>query len=292
MSSYLFVVRERAKNQSEIESIKADSQKEIAQTKEFAESLKNWALDKSTRSDFFKQSLGYFDDNLDKTKPAVKFVRMPGHLGGMQLHGLPFTWQWRIYLPDPDEFEFCWATGDIPLEKDSFDLPETSINRLHLPAGKENGMAGKMNMPSASEPKDGKKTKSEPVEILVFFRIDADDNGGEVFVNFEIGPVTTEKSFMWSPMYHGSYGKISLDDSRWLLEPGVSSMRGGYDISGFGVDRSHTKFPLQDGSVSLDEPTLLLKARAQKKLDKMKYESYDGPSPGLLIWIQNRKPEP
>jgi hypothetical protein len=80
----------------------------------------------------------------------------------------------------------------------------------------------------------------------------------------------------------------SAEDVSWLL--GCSTSRGDYSIAGIEIEHSATQIPLHTNlQFSLDKPTLLLKARAAKKVGPIQYEPITGPSPGLLIWIQKKK---
>ena len=85
----------------------------------------------------------------------------------------------------------------------------------------------------------------------------------------------------------GEFIALKSEDVSWLRE--CTWSRASYGaISGFATEHNYKQVPLLDQNFSLDTPLSLLKIRSRKKLGQVKYEPYEGPCPGLQVWIQKR----
>jgi hypothetical protein len=199
LGSYQFVIQQRVA-----------SQNKVAEAQAMAAETTKWAMNVIATSNYYKRGLGIFDDIQDETKPTLLYVRLPDELGGKQHHGLPFIWQWRIYLPGPNDFELCWATQSIP-QDDSFDLPEDSIHRSHLNLVDGHSVSGISHGTDSLE-FDGES----PLEVVMYVRVDATEQGGTLFVNYEI---TKPKALRInnSTVSRGERHQLSADDVSWLL---------------------------------------------------------------------------
>lgn len=269
--------------------------RERAESRAFviAEEAKRKDLEKKTiafveqelgRSLYFQRQLGAIPNNNSITTPFAKLVRMPRELGGMQFHGLPFTWQWKFVLPNVNDFELCWSTAGIPPNdsEDIFAISESLVNRSHIDTSARHGLAGSMSMSDPDTPLD----PSKPIQMNLFFRIESSENGGRVWVNYEIGSCSEHGMFN-AQIFRGNATDVSEENMLWLKN--CFCFPGDYAISGFSVDHGSIKIPLLDKPFSFDAPLLLLRARGLKEVEPGKWESATGPCPGLQIWVRKRQ---
>lgn len=273
IACWLWVLNERSETAEKI----ADSEARMA---ELQEDVNNYVANQMGKIFYFKRQLGVIPNSENLTQSHIQLVRLPDELGGKQLFGLPFTWQWRMLLTQPNDFELCWSLHDIPT-KESFDIPAASIHRSHLNIADGFAPIGGLG----AEPNDA-LSGSQPLEVILYFRIDGDSEGGNIQINYEIAEPGELRS-LGQTVYRGVTIQLSPDDIQWMRS--CQTSRGGYSISGFGIEHSYDHIPLLNQSFSLDNPLTLVKIRSQKPLGPpFKFEPYPGPCPGLQIWIQKK----
>ena len=279
LSSWIYVRSERTKNANLIAKAKSEAELLCKNMREFAEV-------ESGKAYYLRDQLGLFNDAESKSAtPYVRFIRLPEELGGMQLHGLPFTWRWRILLPDPDEFELCFCLDGIPKEAGDFEIASEHVYRSHLNLFNQSGNAHAGTMSMSDDESTIESLKGAAVEVALYFRIDGDSSGGKISVNFEIQRATN--SFRPPKTYRGQHFNLTAEQVQWLMHH-ASTCAGGSSVGGFGIEHGN-QIPLLDQAISLDTPTTLLKLRAQKKVGEWKFEPYENESKGLFVWVQRKK---
>lgn len=207
---------------------------------------------------------------------------MPNELGGELRSGLPFTWQWRFFLPRPNNFELCWAVHDIPADE-SFGIPQKSIHRSHLNLKKHVELQGFVPKDKLADIFSGDK----PLEVIVYFRIDGAADGGRIQIDYEIFEADRQRGI--TPTIKQSlHVQLKADEVKWLEN--MTSSRGGYGQAcvGLGVEHGYSQLPLLSQNFSLEKPLKLLKLRSMKHKEGFNYESYSGPGPGLQVWVQKK----
>ncbi len=257
---------------------------EIAAAKSKYENLEYELLEQNkqelAKRFYFQRQLGVIQNWSSLTLPYIKLIRLPKELGGFQSWPLPFTWHWKLLVDQPDQFELCWAINNIPAG-DSFDVPVDDIYRSHLDVESKSGQSGYMSL-SDSIDLSGKA----PLEVNLFVRLDGDAEGGSLSLTYEISePV--DWGARGASVYRTQVHRLGADDVSFLQK--TFNLQGGYgSLSGLGVEQGNS-VPLLDQSFSWDQPIQILKLRAQKKLGPVKFENFEGPSPGLMIWIQRKE---
>ena len=280
IASLLWVQRERAADALMIKEAKQEVEALNKGVQEFARM-------ELGKADYYRQKLSLFrEGKVADNSDYVRFVRMPQELGGMQCHGLPFTWQWRFLIQDPNQFQLCYCFDGIPKEE-SCDIEPSLVNRSHLNLDNDKGVAiaGRIHMMDSSGVNTSELANS-PVEIALYLRLEANESGGRLFVSYEIQPATDQ--FQPGTVYRGTVTELKPAQVKWLLHH-ASTSRGGWKISGFGFENG-THVPLLDTSFSLEQPTTLVKVRAKKEVGELKFEPYPDKSPGLLVWVQAKEP--
>ena len=276
IGSYLWVnqQRELANNKANVRI--AESERKIA-------NLKKGLEDELGKADYYRRQLGVIENSTSIKSPFIKLVRMPDDLGGRQSYKLPFTWQWRMILPKPDEFELCWTVHEIPAD-DLFDIPEEHLHRSHLNLKGGVSRAGMVHYDdNVNVDSDMLLGSGKPLEVCLFFRIDGDSERADVFINYQI--VNSEKLLI-AGLKRGEHIQLKSDDVAWAGQALAS--RGGYGaISGIEIERDN-HVPLLRQNFSLDEPLPILKIRSKKELGPGKYEIHKEPCAGLLVWIQKK----
>lgn len=242
--------------------------------------LNKWARKEAGKNGYFREQLGAIQNWSSLTLPYIKLIRLPKELGGFQSWPLPFTWHWKLLVDQPYQFELCWAIDNIPAD-DSFDLPVDDIHRSHLDLESKSGQSGYMSL-SDSIDLSGKA----PLEVNLFVRLDGDAEGGSLSLTYEISePV--DWGARGASVYRTQVHPLRADDVSFLQK--TFNLQGGYgSLSGLGVEQG-SSVPLLDQSFSWDQPIQILKLRAQNKLGPVKFENFEGPSPGLMIWIQRKE---
>ena len=287
MGSCLWATNEKDLAEKKVELAEKTAQAKIAKSEQenavFKKNLENYARNEAGKAFQYRHALGVIENAASVKAPFIKLVRMPSELGGEQSYKLPFTWQWRMILPDPAEFELCWAVHEIPAD-DSFDIPEEHLHRSHLNLKGGVSRAGLLHFGNPSGDDSDKSLDSgKPLEVCLFFRIDGDSENADVFINYQ---VVNSEYVARGGLKRGEYIQLKSDDVSWLHD--CTYWRGGYgSILGFGLERGD-HVPLLQQTFSLDEPLTIVKVRSEKKLAPFEYETYKEPCPGLLVWIQKK----
>ncbi len=278
LACYLYVQRE-----------KAEIEKGRAQNTAMAKRLrkKMWEVDR--RNEPSNSLLGFYDqklnqklglldnDKLNKTKPHIRFVFMPIELGGTPPMGNPYSWRWRAYIPEPLKFELCWATENIP--SSGFDLPAKSISYSHIEVNP------KSMPPNASFGGGNGFVVPEafiPLELLIQIRVDSTENRNRLGVHYVIS--------QFGDLHQGKFTEFDSTDLIWNS---LIQQNGGF-VFGSAIETSTEIGFYPDphaSSFSFDSPTLLLRIRAKRKLADGQFENIDGPTKGLMIWLQKRRRE-
>ena len=273
LGSVVWIQKERAETAATL----AKKEQEMAA---FQKDINLYVRGEFGKVHYFKRNLGVINDSAQLKRAHVKLVRLPDELGGKQSFGLPFIWQWRFLLLQPNEFELCWALHDIPKD-DAFDIPEEHIHRSHL-----NIAEGCPRMGQSGGTDSVVFSENQRLEVIVYFRIDGDKEGGSININYEICEPGELRGY-GQTIYRGVSIKLDPDEVQWLRN--CISSRGGYgSIAGFGIEQSYKQLPLLDQSFSLDEPLTLVKIRTAKSVGRMRYEPYPGPCLGIQVWIQKK----
>jgi hypothetical protein len=258
LGCWIWVQRERVLNRLEMERVLAQ-----------AEEIKKFGMNEMARADLYRRSLGRFNAS-EKQQPFIRFVPLPNELGGMQLHGFPFTWRWRLFLPSAKELNnlvVCCAVEDVPRE--GFEVPPEKIMRTVLDNRDGQPVAGNLYISQGDQAIDDEK----PVEVLLIIRLEYNNGAARLMVNFEIEQFRT--------FYRGKSFNINCDRKHdWLR--GVRAYS--YEVSGFGIE-DRVELPLLKNGLNLDSPTLLLRLRGKRHIEDMKYEEFEGPADGLMIWL-------
>ena len=267
-------------HQSELvdEKIVASEQEMAALQKE----MEKFAANAYGEASYFKRQLGVIENADTISKPYIRLIRLPVELGGGQMYGLPFTWQWRMVLPNPKDFELCWAIHEIP-PGNSFDIPEEHLHRSHL--NLKDGIP-RQGLLHFSKNNERPLTLDQPLVVTLYFRIDGDSERGDVFINYQIDE-PSKLNRGGGAIKRGEFIALKSEDVSWLQE--CTTCRGSYGaISGLAIEHDYNQVPLLDQNFSLDEPFSLLKIRSRKKLGPIKYAPFKGPCAGLQVWIQKR----
>ncbi len=128
--------------------------------------------------------------------------------------------------------------------------------------------------------------EGEPILVDVYFRIDGDSDGREVFINYEVSKVADWVNGS-AAVIRGERIILKPQDVDWLTD--CTWNRGGYwNISGFGIERNGKHVPLLDQAFDFGEPLTLITVRKQKELGSMRFEDYDSPCRGLHVWVQKK----
>jgi hypothetical protein len=263
LTSALFIRKEREINEEKMQQVKAG-----------AEELLKHGEDAVASAIYYKRELGVFDGEIsDRSKPFIKSVRIPKELGGLQLYGLPFTWRWRLYLPDINEFEVCCAINDVP--KSGFALPADSIftSFPDLSKGSKSGIG---YSGEDSKPIDPAK----PVEIFLTVRLDGEDETGTIHICYQIEQEGNQVD-------RTDHIRFKIDDGHWLGDSSLSAAS--YEIGGISIEHPY-EIPLLSTRFSCEAPLTLLRIRSQRHVEGLKYEPIDGPTTGLMVWLQKHSP--
>jgi hypothetical protein len=244
--------------------------------------FQEFAKKELSKAGYLQQQLRLIPNAEKIRTPYIKFVRLPRFFGGLQHYGLPFTWQWRAILPEPEEFELCWAVHEIP-EDDSFDIPVSHIHRSHLNLADGVSREGMLHGTGSDQSLDGVK----PLEVNLFFRIDGDKEKASVSINYQISKPGS-LNLMGGAVTRGEHIVLKPEELSWIGNSTTS--RGSYGrISGFELEHDRGgSVPLIDRKFDMDEPLYLIKLRSKKEVSAGKFESYAGPCPGLMVWIQKK----
>ena len=254
-----------------------DSEADLANMKT---SFDRYVATEMANSSYFRNELGIIQNLASLKNSHIKLVRLPDELGGKLYSGLPFLWQWRMLLVEPNEFELCWAIHDIPKGL-SFDIPAQHIHRSHL-----NIVAGRSPFLNPPEEIPESFLGEKSLEVIVYFRIDGDSESGSIQIDYEINEPREIRKF-GKIIGRGDKIQLSSKEVQWLS--GCRSARGGYGtLSGKGIEHGYGHLPLLNQSFSLEDPLTLVKIRSERLVGINKYEPFEGPCPGLLVWIQKK----
>ena len=205
----------------------------------------------------------------------------------MHSFGPPFIWQWRVFLPNLKEFELCWTFKNIP-KRDELDLKAYATeNKTHIQSANLESESGfqpsGLSAFSQSPPIDLESAR----EVLAFFRLDSGADKATVSIIFEI---LTEDSLKppgrMSSIQRSFRTTIPKPDVSWIDQ--CQTSRGNWSISGFPIEEQ--RIELIEKEFPIDVPELLIHIRTKKHVGPKwhQYEEYDGPAPGLMIWLQKR----
>ncbi|MBX3417766.1 MAG: hypothetical protein KF851_09195 [Pirellulaceae bacterium] len=248
-------------------------EEKIAAAMALAESVQQQGFNALAEANYYRRSLGLLPESLDRSQPYVFYVRPPQELGGLQSHRLPATWYWRLSIPKIDELEICLAMDNIPPYGATDEWPKTNVMSFSPDLKSKTGRRG-----LAISDDSTKLNLEEPVEVLLIVRLERAANKGVVHLDLEIsqphGTICRGKSF-----------PVSEEQSEWILDQTLGQLGGG--LFGLSVD-SKNSVPYLEQAFSLMIPLPLLQIRANRKLGEFKYERVEGPSNGLMIWLQKK----
>lgn len=278
MGCWIWIYNERVSTARRI----AESEANMAAMQQ---SLHHYLSIEMGKAHYFKRQLGVIDNSATLKESYIKLVRLPDELGGKQSHGLPFTWQWRMLLQEPDDFELCWAIYDIPSDS-SFAIPEEHVHRSHLNIiGGTSQMGDSHFLNDLASETSAAQWCDQPLEVIVYFRIDGDSEGGTVHINYEICKPSEPR--LGPTLWRGERIDLKSDEIQWLRN--CRFARGGYgDITGRGIEHNYQQLPLLHQTFSLDVPLTLVKIRTANQIGLNKYEPFPGPCLGLQVWIQKK----
>ena len=211
--------------------------------------------------------------------PRIRNIPLPDHFGGSHLNGPPFQWQWRLFLPKPIEFELCWAVDGIPANHQTMPADGHTFRSQLSTDGVSTDVNNVQNIvPNVVD-------LQIPVELLMFFRVEKQDNRRVVTITFEV--IHSETTFAVNATRQINTTYLPAPNLDWISDTRFLKPQEVPIGSGIAPIPIHNKM---DSEFLLRENKVLLKVRTKKHVGPgpTDYEDIDGPAPGLMIWIQRR----